>query len=320
MNKYHLTLVMALWIILSGCFSEEASAYRQAVKTNNPRKVEHFIKAYPQGKYTEKAKDNLESIYYKACTSESACVRYLAKYKTGNYVGSVMDKLEKIRFEECKSIFACERYIKEYPDGKYINEAVILEAKEKLPELTRSLSADEIMDLKASVAAAPAEAVKKNEIAVIETKFGIMKMRFFADKAPNHCANFKRLANAGFYDGVTFHRLIPGFMIQGGDINSRDGNRSTDGMGGPGYNVDAEFNDIPHTEGIVSMARAMDPNSAGSQFFICDGNPSHLDGNYTVFGEIFEGLDIIGQIANLPRDRSDNPLNPVYMRVSIVEK
>ncbi|MBW6458165.1 MAG: peptidylprolyl isomerase [FCB group bacterium] len=147
-----------------------------------------------------------------------------------------------------------------------------------------------------------------------------MKMRFFTEKAPGHCANFKRLAQSAYYDGVTFHRVIPGFMIQGGDINSRDGNRATDGRGGPGYTIRAEFNDISHQPGIVSMARTSDPNSAGSQFFICDGSPNWLDGNYTVFGEIFEGKSIIKEIANLPRDRQDNPLEPVYMRVSIIKE
>jgi peptidyl-prolyl cis-trans isomerase B (cyclophilin B) len=109
-------------------------------------------------------------------------------------------------------------------------------------------------------------------------------------------------------------------MIQGGDINSRDGQRSTDGMGGPGYTIDAEFNDVSHTTGIVSMARTPDPNSAGSQFFICDGSPTFLDGQYTVFGEIIEGKSIIAQIANVQRDKSDNPLEPIYMRVTIVKE
>src|SRR5688500_10334481 len=106
--------------------------------------------------------------------------------------------------------------------------------------------------------------------AIIETKFGEIEIEFFNDKAPGHVKNFLDLAKKGFYDGTTFHRVIPGFMIQGGDPNTRDakGSRSRHGTGGPGYNIKAEFNDTPHKRGVVSMARSSDPNSAGSQFFI----------------------------------------------------
>ncbi|MCK5817364.1 MAG: peptidylprolyl isomerase [Candidatus Marinimicrobia bacterium] len=194
------------------------------------------------------------------------------------------------------------------------------DAEDELKKLTEALDTVQINDILANLAATPAEPVEKNEIAIIETRFGVMKMRFLPEKAPNHCANFKRLVKTGYYDGVKFHRVIPGFMIQGGDINSRDGKRATDGMGGPGYTIDAEFNDISHTMGIVSMARTPDPNSAGSQFFICDGSPTFLDGQYTVFGEITEGKSIIAEIANVQRDGSDNPLEPIFMRVTIVKE
>ena len=107
------------------------------------------------------------------------------------------------------------------------------------------------------------------EVAVIETVHGKIKLEFFEDKAPGHVKNFKDLANKNFYDGTTFHRVIPGFMIQGGDPNSKSDDRSTHGTGGPGHTIDAEFNDTKHERGVLSMARSTNPNSAGSQFFIC---------------------------------------------------
>jgi peptidyl-prolyl cis-trans isomerase B (cyclophilin B) len=121
-------------------------------------------------------------------------------------------------------------------------------------------------------------------------KLGEIVLEFYPNKAPNHVRNFKWLANNKFYDGVVFHRVIKDFMIQGGDPTGT-------GMGGPNWTVEAEFNDTPHTKGILSMARSSDPNSAGSQFFICHGNPSHLNGQYTAFGNTIKGLDVVDKIA-----------------------
>ncbi len=154
--------------------------------------------------------------------------------------------------------------------------------------------------------------------AVIETKFGNITLRFFPDKAPNHVYNFIRLAEKGFYDGTTFHRVIPGFMIQGGDPNSKDKTRENDGTGGPGYTLKAEFNDLPHVPGTLSMARSMQPDSAGSQFFICVARAHHLDGQYTVFGEVVAGMDVVNKIVNQAKDRRDNPLERVEMKIRII--
>ncbi|MFH1563218.1 MAG: peptidylprolyl isomerase [Nitrospirota bacterium] len=162
------------------------------------------------------------------------------------------------------------------------------------------------------------EVKKTEEVAVLETKFGKVTIKFFPQDAPNHVENFKKLANAGFYNGTTFHRVIPGFMIQGGDPNTKDDDRSNDGMGGPGYTVKAEFNSRPHQRGILSMARSSDPNSAGSQFFICVAPATFLDGQYTVFGEVTEGMDAVDKIVSVPRDGSDNPIEKVPMTVSIL--
>ena len=159
--------------------------------------------------------------------------------------------------------------------------------------------------------------MSNRQIAVIETNFGNIVIQLFPDVAPGHVENFVKLARDGFYDGSTFHRVIPGFMIQGGDPNSKDEDRSNDGQGGPGYTINAEFSDIPHKRGILSMARAQDPNSAGSQFFIVVADSNFLDGQYTVFGEVIEGMDVADKIVNVERDSMDNPLEKVTMKVTI---
>jgi peptidyl-prolyl cis-trans isomerase B (cyclophilin B) len=157
------------------------------------------------------------------------------------------------------------------------------------------------------------------EVAVIQTNLGTIIFKFFPEDAPNHVANFKKLAREGFYDGIYFHRVIPGFMIQAGDPNTKDDDRSNDGLGGPGYTIDAEFNDRPHKRGTVSMARKPDPNSAGSQFFICHQAQPGLDGQYTVFGQVVQGMDVVDKIANVERDSRDNPLKPVVMEKVTIE-
>lgn len=130
---------------------------------------------------------------------------------------------------------------------------------------------------------------EKEQIAVIETDKGTIKFSFFKDDAPNTVDNFIKLAQKGFYNGLTFHRVVPGFVIQGGDPNG-------DGTGGPGYTIKAEFNQRPHLYGTVAMARSMNPDSAGSQFYICLGAQPALDGKYTVFGQVTEGMNVVEQI------------------------
>ncbi len=163
--------------------------------------------------------------------------------------------------------------------------------------------------------------VQKKEVAVITTSLGKIEVEFFADKAPGHVANFTKLAKSGFYDSTYFHRVIPGFMVQGGDPNTKDNNRANDGTGGPGYTIDAEFNDIHHARGILSMARSQDPNSAGSQFFIMVDDAPYLDGQYTAFGKVIEGMDVVDKIVSVPRDGRDNPLKSIYItHISIEER
>jgi len=144
--------------------------------------------------------------------------------------------------------------------------------------------------------------------ATIETTKGTITIELWDDVAPKHAENFQKLAKSGFYDGVVFHRIIPGFMIQGG---CPDGT----GMGGPGWNVDAEFNDREHHEGVLSMARSQDPNSAGSQFFICLGRNhcQHLDGQYTAFGKVTDGIDVVREIGTTQTGQGDRPVDEISM-------
>jgi len=156
--------------------------------------------------------------------------------------------------------------------------------------------------------------------AVLETNFGRMVFELLPDLAPETVRNFAKLAQSSFYDGTLFHRVIPGFMVQGGDPNTKKQDKSKWGMGGPGYTIKAEFNSKSHLRGIVSMARATDPDSAGSQFFIVTTDSTFLDRQYTVFGQVTEGMDVADKIVNLPRDKNDCPLQEAKMvRVTISE-
>ena len=148
---------------------------------------------------------------------------------------------------------------------------------------------------------------------IIKTSFGNIKFNLVSDIAPETVRNFSQLAKSGFYNGTLFHRIIPGFMIQGGDPNTKNPDKSTWGQGGPGYNLKAEFNSRSHLRGIVSMARATDPDSAGSQFFIVTSDSTFLDRQYTVFGEVVDGMEVADKIVNLPRDGNDCPKQEAKM-------
>jgi len=154
--------------------------------------------------------------------------------------------------------------------------------------------------------------------AIIRTKLGDITLKFFPEVAPNHVNNFIELAKKGFYNGTIFHRVVPKFVIQGGDPNSKNPDRSKHGTGGPGYNVKAEFSNTPHKRGTLSMARSAHPDSAGSQFFICVAVASFLDGKYTAFGEVVKGMEVVDKIVSQPRDGNDNPNDRIEMTVDIV--
>ena len=149
-----------------------------------------------------------------------------------------------------------------------------------------------------------------DEVAILTTNFGDITIKFREDLAPKTVENFKTLANSGFYDGTIFHRIIPDFVIQGGDPNTIPGSNETWGMGGPGYSIEPEFSDIKHTKYIVSMARSQEIDSAGSQFFIVLGDSPWLDGQYTIFGEVISGKEVVDKIGSLETDELDQPINP----------
>ena len=175
---------------------------------------------------------------------------------------------------------------------------------------------------------------KEEEVVVVSTRFGDMVLEFYPDVAPKHVESFKIHAQNGYFDGTTFHRVIPGFVIQGGDPNSRDDDKMNDGQGGhsakyfghgdesvtASWTLPAEFNDRPHVTGALSMARAQEDNSAGSQFFICAAPVHRLNNKYTVFGQVISGLEVIQNIVNSPRDSRDNPKEKVEMTVSLMPR
>jgi peptidyl-prolyl cis-trans isomerase B (cyclophilin B) len=159
-----------------------------------------------------------------------------------------------------------------------------------------------------------------NPRARIETSAGNLTLEFFPDKAPGHVDNFLKLAREGFYDGTHFHRVIEGFMIQGGCPNTKEGADGAPGTGDPGYKIDAEFNDVHHERGILSMARAQDPNSAGSQFFVCHGEAGFLDNQYTAFGKVVDGFDALDAIAGAtckPGGEGSSPAEPVKIERAV---
>jgi peptidyl-prolyl cis-trans isomerase B (cyclophilin B) len=156
---------------------------------------------------------------------------------------------------------------------------------------------------------ADAKKAEVKEVAVIKTTAGEMVIEFWPEVAPKTVENFKTLAKKGFYDGTAFHRIIKGFMIQGGDPNTKDpAKEALWGMGDPGYKIKAEFNDRSHKRGVLSMARSNDPDSAGCQFFICHGDPTFLDGKYTTFGKLIKGDDVLEKLATTPTRPGDRPV------------
>ena len=150
-----------------------------------------------------------------------------------------------------------------------------------------------------------------NEVAVLKTSFGEMTIAFWPDVAPKTVENFKKLARSGYYDGTAFHRIIKGFMVQGGCPNTKAGEKGMPGTGGPGYKVKAEFNSKSHVRGVISMARSSDPDSAGSQFFLCHGDAKFLDRQYTAFGQLTAGDDVLERIANAPTNPSGEKSTPI---------
>ena len=193
------------------------------------------------------------------------------------------------------------------------DESVKIQSPPQLADTTKAQTKPEAKETKTPAVEAKTEtkeskAVNTNEIAVIKTTEGDMAVEFWPEVAPKTVENFKKLAREGFYDGTCFHRVIKGFMIQGGDPLTKDPSKEAQwGTGDPGYKINAEFNDRSHVRGVISMARSQDPNSAGSQFFICHGDPKFLDRQYTAFGKLIKGDDVLEKIATTPTHPPDRP-------------
>ena len=192
-----------------------------------------------------------------------------------------------------------------------------------MKKLTLFLSLMMLSITMSTTAQAGDKRLEKTKNYTIEAKvegksIGKINVSLWPDLAPKTVANFDKLVKEGAYNGTAFHRVIPGFMIQGGDPNSKDKPKNTWGMGDPSQaKVPAEFSDVPHDRGILSMARSQDPNSASSQFFICHGDAGFLDNQYTVFGKVTSGLDVVDTIVNMPRDERDNPNKKVEMFITV---
>lgn len=194
-------------------------------------------------------------------------------------------------------------------------------AKKEKAKTFPVLTAAQIAQIQAKMKNLPEEPVAKDEVGVIETNFGTIVIQFYPDVAPHTCASFKKLANHGYYDGVLFHRVVPGFVIQGGDILTRDADPSDNGTGGPGYTLPAEFSDLHHVRGTVSMARkANNINSAGSQFFICLADAPNLDYQYTIFGKVIKGMDVVDKIAAVPSPNQHPQEKIVMLKVRVIKK
>jgi cyclophilin family peptidyl-prolyl cis-trans isomerase len=195
------------------------------------------------------------------------------------------------------------------------NNAAVSEASTSATTSTTTTASTTEASIPPAAATTAAEENKpmsqyQNKVAELHTSAGEIDIRFYPDVAPNHVKNFIDLAEKGFYNGTKFHRVIPGFMIQGGDPNTVSGSPATWGTGGSGKNVSAEFNSVSHKRGIVSMARSSDPNSASSQFFIVTSDSTFLDNQYTVFGQVTKGMDVADKIVNAPKGAQDRPNSP----------
>lgn len=202
--------------------------------------------------------------------------------------------------------------------------AVVVAAFSVCLAYAQTLSDEEISRIIENVKKLPDEPVFPDEVVVIETEFGDIVIDLYENQAPLHCMNFKKLVKAGFYDGTTFHRVIPGFVIQGGDILSRDSDPLNDGTGSPGYTIPAEIG-MKHIYGAVGAARLPDSvnpekRSSASQFYICLKKLPHLDGGYTVFGRVVKGMDVVEEIARVKTDERDRPVENVIMKKVYVTK
>jgi len=276
--------------------------------------TEHHAAEYYEGK-------KISDAYYSAQVEASIrmldveTARYLeATEATGKGTGpdrrnallNALDKLADAVMTRFEKYFVIQAYI---TSVDYEGGAIVSEVSYDSDGI-RCLTGEEINLILRRLADYPGEPASPQDTVVMETSAGTIRLRLFTDVTPGHSNNFKRLANFGYYDSTTFHRVVPGFVIQGGDILSRDTQRANDGTGDPGYKISAEFNPRPHRKGTLAMARSRDPNSAGSQFYIALRRLPQLDNQYTVFGEVIDGIAIVDSMAAASTDSRGNPVQP----------
>ena len=222
------------------------------------------------------------------------------------------------------SSFFCSKDTKNMSADNIKKGALEKSVDEEYRVPTNPISNEEISSILENLKKQKIIGIEPGEIGIIETKFGTIKIKFYPYVAPVHCAAFKMLARSGFYNGVTFHRVIPGYLIQGGDILTRDNNPYNDGTGNPGIRIHAEVSRKSHKRGTVSAVRtANEINSAKGQFFICLEDATFLDEQYTIFGKVIEGMDVVDRIAQVPVNTEDNdrPVEDVMMqRVRVIKE
>lgn len=292
-NPQLFSLLIMAAMLISACGSKE---------------TEEITKTYPNG-------DTQEVVIWSGSGDARFVAKKTAYYQNGNVsIEEIYNDSTIVSYNAWWAEGRKKAY-RTYTDGE-------LTAEEYFDlDGVRHLSSEEIATLLADLANYQTDPATENDIAVIETSVGTIKMKFFVDLASGHADNFKRLANFGYYDSTTFHRVVPDFMIQAGDILSRDNRRSNDGQGGPGYNIDGEFNPRIHRKGRVGMARSKDPNSAGSQWYIALKEAPWLDNKYTIFAEVIEGLNVVDVIAAAATDSRDNPVYPQrILSIRVVSK
>jgi len=284
----------------------------------NPIILEIFDRLYE--KYPDISQEDIDKTHTELV---SECTVGMDNPNKENTLDSPLGEMMSAAF--CKGFTS--GMIEDYLDGLgiqyYSNEdgntpTLITQELEQQQQLDSHFDYSQNQDINFSNVSNSSSFITKNSTAVIDTTQGQIKIEFYPDVAPNHVKNFQDLASYGFYDGIVFHRIVPGFVIQAGDPNTKNDSASRDtwGTGGPGYTIDEEFNDIPHKKGILSMARTDDPNSAGSQFFIVLDDWKFLDNQYTVFGNVTSGIDVVDKIANLTTNSMDQPTNPDLARIN----
>ncbi len=302
MNKKNQTIIFALAVFLfliSLIMKKNEPEFTEMAKTAEINSTENNPIKDATKKISSDSQNDLKFAKVKDVNMDKN--KTISNYKNPNKNDDVIFNSKSNQFEKNKTLEEIKKdFQKASKKINFDNTNINFLPDSKTDPYSKPLMSFEIEKIKKKASEFEPKPVAVTDTVTLRTNQGDMKLILYPEIAPKHCYNFKKLANSGFYDGTTFHRIIPNFMIQGGDILSRDSKDSNDGQGGPGWTVDAEFSKERHVKGVLSMARSSDPNSAGSQFFICHDNAPHLDGKYTVFGKVIQNINLVDKIANIP--------------------